>query len=173
MYRLSRVVAVAALAFAVACKKKPEVAQATLPPPPPPAPVVEAPPPAPVQQIVENFSRVNFDYDSANLTAAGKAALDANARLLQANPGIKVEVQGHADDRGTTEYNLALGQKRANAVRGYLVKGGVTTNRVTVVSFGEERPLVDSQSETAWSENRRAEFRITWGEAPNLRGTVN
>lgn len=159
MYRLSRVVAVAALAFAVACKKKPEVAQATLPPPPPPpAPVVEAPPPAPVQQIVENFSRVNFDYDSANLTAAGKAALDANARLLQANPGIKVEVQGHADDRGTTEYNLALGQKRAEAVRSRLKLLGVADSQMETVSFGEEKPRATGNDESAWAENRRVDI---------------
>ncbi len=134
-------------------------------------PVKEAPPA--VQQMVANFSRVYFDFDSATLSSSSKTALAENAGILGDNPEIKVEVQGHADERGTTDYNLALGQKRATSVQSYLSGQGVAKSRITTVSYGEERPLEGSASEVAWSKNRRAEFRITWGSDGAVKGTVN
>ena len=155
------------------CKKK--VVTDPLPPEPPPAPTEERakpPPPAPVQEMVKNFNRVYFDFDQATLSADGKASLDANAAIMNQYPDIKLEIQGHADERGTTDYNLALGQKRADAVVQYMLAHGVSSSRVKSVSYGEERPLDGRSSETAWSQNRRAEFRITWsGDAP-VQGTT-
>lgn len=147
-----------------------------------PPPIVEAPAPAPVedkkpapepiQKMAQNFNRVFFEFDSAGLTGEGKAALDDNASIMQEYPDIKLEVQGHADERGTTEYNLALGQKRADSVVQYLLARGVSSSRVKSVSYGEERPLDGRSTETAWSQNRRAEFVITWsGDAP-VKGTT-
>ena len=143
-------------------------------PPPPPPPVVEEVKPeekAAVQEMVQNFSKVHFEFDSSELASDSLDALKANAGIMQKFTGIRVEIQGHADERGTTEYNLALGQKRATAVRDYLVNMGVADSRLKIVSYGEERPAVSGHSETAWSENRRAEFRVIAGEAP-VQGTV-
>ena len=121
--------------------------------------------------MVKNFQRVYFDFDSATLADDSKAALAENAGIMAANPDIKIELQGHADERGTTDYNLALGQRRADAVRRYLSAQGVAGSRVTVVSYGEEKPLDSRSFEGAWTKNRRAEFRITWGEGAT--GTTN
>ena len=152
-----------------ACKKQPpeiapksmDVATAT------PAPV----PATVVAQIVDNFSRVHFAFDSARLDEGSRQALDKNVVLLQAHPKVRVEVQGHADERGTTDYNLALGDRRANAVRDYMMKAGVSGRRLTTVSLGEERPLDSGASETAWSQNRRAEFRVLVSDAA-VQGTT-
>ena len=154
-----------ALAFVplAACKKK-----AT--PPEPPAEVTEAPveaaPEAPTTEdeaiaiIEQNFQRVHFDTDSTDLVGSSEQALEANAKLLQEFAGVRVEVQGHADERGTTDYNLALGQRRANIIKDRLERMGVSAGRVTLVSFGEERPIAQGSGESVWSENRRAEFRV-------------
>lgn len=155
------------------CKKKVETGPGPVDTPPP---VQEAPKkevPAPVAEMVKNFSRVYFDFEAATLSADGKTSLDANARIMTEYPEIKLEVQGHADERGPTEYNIALGQKRADAVVRYLLANGVSSSRVKSVSYGEERPLDGQSTERAWSQNRRAEFVITWsGDAP-VKGTTN
>jgi peptidoglycan-associated lipoprotein len=155
------------------CKKKVETGPGPIDTPPP---VEEAPKkevPAPIAEMAKNFNRVFFDFDSATLNADGKSALDANAAIMKEYGDIKLEVQGHADERGTTDYNIALGQKRADAVVRYLLAGGVSSSRVKSVSYGEERPLDGRTAETAWTQNRRAEFVITWsGDAP-VRGTAN
>jgi peptidoglycan-associated lipoprotein len=161
------------VAFSAGCKKPTPPETPIVAPPPPPAPPAPAVVPEPVVQMARNFQRVYFDLDSATLASASKAALDENVALMQANPDIKVELQGHADERGTTDYNLALGQRRADAVRRYLGAQGIAGSRFSVVSFGEERPLQSGSSESAWSQNRRAEFRITWGEGAAVRGTTN
>lgn len=127
--------------------------------------------PPQVQQMVSNFSKVYFDFDAAILNADSKSALDANAGIMQQFPDIKVEVQGNADERGTTDYNLALGQKRADAVLKYLLAKGVSSSRVKVVSYGEERPAAPGDSETAYAQNRRAEFVITYGAGAPVQGT--
>jgi len=159
------------LALGIGCKKKPtETAPAVAPITEAPAAPQEAPPE--VQEMMLNFSRVYFDFDQSTLGSASKSALDTNAAIMQKKADIKVEIQGHADERGTTDYNLALGTRRAQVVYDYLSAQGIAPSRLKVVSYGEERPLASGSSESAWSQNRRAEFRITWGDTTNVEGTV-
>jgi peptidoglycan-associated lipoprotein len=115
---------------------------------------------ADVAQLKENFAKLYFELDSSALTAESKRLLDANAAILQRHPDLAVEIDGHADERGTTEYNIALGQRRARAVADYLGLLGVQSTRLSVVSFGEERPAATGTGETVWAQNRRAEFRV-------------
>jgi peptidoglycan-associated lipoprotein len=159
------------LALALAACKKPVAGppMADFGPEPAPAPAPVAPA---VARIARNFERVAFPYDSAELTAASQRALAENAALLVENADVTVEIQGHCDERGTTEYNLALGQKRAAAVRAFLVARGVGPSRLGVVSYGEERPFAEGEGEIAWAQNRRAEFRVTGGDVEAVAGTV-
>ena len=120
--------------------------------------------PADMDKLRANFERVHFGLDSSTLSDDAKDALAANAGILQRYPSVRVEVQGHADERGTIDYNLALGQRRARSVVTYLQRQGVSPNRLEVVSYGEERPLERGGGEVAWSKNRRAEFRVLEGE---------
>ncbi len=124
-----------------------------------------------VRRLAANFQRVHFDTDSSSITPEGRAALDENAAILQSHLDIRVEVQGHADERGTVDYNLALGQRRAQAVTHYLTRLGVSPSRLHAMSLGEEQPQDRGHGEAAWSANRRAEFRLTWGQATS-RGTA-
>ncbi|MFQ5735787.1 MAG: peptidoglycan-associated lipoprotein Pal [Thermodesulfobacteriota bacterium] len=104
---------------------------------------------------------IYFDYDRYNIKADEKANLDTNARWLKLNNGVKVRIEGHADERGETEYNLALGDKRARSVKRYLTDMGVDASKLSTISYGEEKPAVEGHDESAWSKNRRAEFMIT------------
>lgn len=99
---------------------------------------------------------VLFGYDSSQLSADAMATLDAQAALLNAKPSFRVKIEGHADERGTREYNLALGERRASATRDYLVAKGVDGSRVRIVSYGKERPAVVGSNEEAWAKNRRS-----------------
>ncbi len=99
---------------------------------------------------------VLFGYDSSQLSADAMATLDAQAALLNAKPSFRVKVEGHADERGTREYNLALGERRASATRDYLVAKGVDGSRIRIVSYGKERPAVVGSNEDAWAKNRRS-----------------
>jgi peptidoglycan-associated lipoprotein len=108
-------------------------------------------------------SVVNFDYDKADLHDDTKQLLDAKIPILNANTGVTIRIAGHTDDRGSGEYNLQLGQRRAAAARDYLTARGVNTARIELVSYGEERPLCQDKNEACWSQNRRAEFEITAG----------
>ncbi|CAA7618197.1 Outer membrane protein [Candidatus Terasakiella magnetica] len=99
--------------------------------------------------------RVFFDFDKSSLRADAKASLDKQAAWLKAYPNYALTVEGHADERGTRDYNLALGEKRANSVKEYLVAAGVAATRVKTVSFGKERPVALGSNEAAWSQNRR------------------
>jgi peptidoglycan-associated lipoprotein len=101
---------------------------------------------------------VYFGFNEATLTDEARTALNNNAEYLRHHEGQRIQVEGHCDSRGSTEYNLALGERRAMAVRKYLVKLGVNPTRLEIISYGEERPVDPSQSEDAWSQNRRAEF---------------
>ncbi len=142
------------------------------PPPPPPSttvdttPVTPPPtkppePPAPKPTLQETqFQTVYFDFDKYDLRADGKAALDANFALLQEFPNAIVKIEGHCDERGTVEYNLSLGEKRAKAVENYLVGRGVAPARMSVISYGKERPVDPAHNEAAWAKNRRAEFKV-------------
>ncbi len=104
---------------------------------------------------------IYFDYDRYDIKAEEKASLEKNAKWLKLNNGVKVRVEGHADERGETEYNLALGDKRARSVKQYLNDMGVDAGKLTTISYGEEKPAVEGHDEGAWSKNRRAEFMIT------------
>jgi peptidoglycan-associated lipoprotein len=111
---------------------------------------------------------VHFDYDQAELRPGDRAILDAKVPILQANSGVMISVSGHTDERGSDEYNLALGQRRAASVKAYLVQHGIAEARIRTVSYGEERPIVQGSDESAYAQNRRAEFEITSG-GQNLR----
>jgi peptidoglycan-associated lipoprotein len=101
---------------------------------------------------------VYFGFNESSLTDEGRAALNNNAEYLRHHQDQRIQVEGHCDSRGSTEYNLALGERRAMAVRKYLVKLGVNPTRLEIISYGEERPVNPSQNEEAWNQNRRAEF---------------
>jgi len=173
-----------AAAFAVACggKKPPEE-----PAPQPAQPAAEpTPAPAPAddsaereRQEKERLAReaaekgrtlsadlaamINFDYDQAVVRPADQATLDRKAAILVANPAVKIRIAGHADERGSDEYNLALGNRRAAAAKRYLENKGVDASRIDVVSYGEERPLNPGNDEAAYAQNRRDEFEVTAG----------
>ena len=159
---------------AAGCRKNPPETVATPPQAPPPAttqPVAAAPAPAPTnnnaaleQQIRGTLEQmVFFDYDSSNIRADSRQLLDSKVGLLRQYGGFTIVVEGHADERGSTEYNLALGSRRSAAVVDYLVGFGLNANRFRTFSYGEERPLTQGSDESAWSRNRRAEFRVSGG----------
>jgi peptidoglycan-associated lipoprotein len=106
---------------------------------------------------------VNFEYNEAAITPAAEQVLREKADILRANPGVQVRIEGHADERGSTEYNQALGSRRAETVKAFFTSFGLDASRFATTSFGEERPLVNRSDEDAWSQNRRAEFVITAG----------
>lgn len=117
------------------------------------------------------LQRINFDLDKSTIREDAKASMDRNVQILSGYPDARIEVQGHCDERGTTEYNLALGQRRAAAARSYLVTKGVSANRITTKSYGEERPLATGADEYAWGQNRRAEFIVTSGGDQYLKSS--
>lgn len=112
--------------------------------------------PGSVADFVTNVGdRVFFDFDSANVTPQGAETLRKQAAWLKKYPSVTLSVEGHCDERGTREYNLALGERRASAVRDFLVGQGITANRVTTITYGKEKPEVVGSTEWAWSQNRR------------------
>lgn len=112
---------------------------------------------------------VFFEYDEATITSAAEQTLRAKLPILRSNPQVEILIEGHADERGSTEYNVALARERAEAVMDFLVGFGLDTDRFEIVSYGEERPLVNQSNESAWARNRRAEFVITAG-AQTIQG---
>jgi peptidoglycan-associated lipoprotein len=104
---------------------------------------------------------VYFGFDSSNLDSSSQGTLKANAEFMKTNASVDVQVEGHCDERGGIQYNLALGERRAKAVRDYLVAQGVAAKRVTVISYGKEKPTAFGHDESAWSKNRRANFVVT------------
>lgn len=180
------IVLVVLLAVTVsACKKKPPVAR-----PMPPPPIVDnnpPPPPGPPKPIVEpmlvppdpgsadsidskSLDDLNrdsplkplfFELDSAEVSQPGQQVLQANAAVLKKYPGWQVTIEGHCDERGTAEYNLALGERRAVAAKAYLVSLGVPADKVRTVSYGKEFPFDAGHDDSAWLKNRRAHFVIT------------
>jgi len=118
-----------------------------------------------LRSVVEEM--IYFDYDQSAIRADAEAALQRKVPILRANPGVRLRISGHADERGSVEYNLALGLRRANSVRDYLVNFGIDASRITTETFGEDRPLDPGMTEAAYQRNRRAEFTITAG-ADNL-----
>ena len=104
---------------------------------------------------------IHFDTDKSNLGPEAVRLLEGKLAIFQANPRLQVEIQGHCDERGPDEYNLALGNRRAAATKQWLVQHGVATARLSIISYGEERPVDPRSTEDAWARNRRAEFRVT------------
>lgn len=157
-------------------------------PAPAPASPVESAPPAPVTRTDDDAARraaeeaarraeeearrkagiltqmVWFDYDVATIRTDQRAILDAKLPILREDASIRLRIEGHADDRGSTEYNLALGSRRAEAIRQYLSGFGLDSGRFEIVSYGEERPLVTGRDERSWSQNRRGEFVVSGGQ---------
>ena len=116
------------------------------------------------QELLEEQAVVSqpqyFDYDKADLNAAAKAQLDRLVSFMDSYPAVRIAVEGHCDQRGTREYNLALGERRANAVRTYLISNGVSAARIQTISFGKERPAAFGTGEAVWRQNRRVEIVI-------------
>ena len=106
------------------------------------------------------LQRIFFDFDQYVLTSQARDILADNAAYLKANPGVNVRIEGHCDERGSDEYNLALGERRAQAAQKYLISLGVDSSQLEVISYGEEKPLDPENNEEAWSKNRRAEFVV-------------
>jgi len=183
-------VAVLALAVGVlvsACATTPEVGQGqpggvgvTTPAPSPPPPVAAPVAPAPAPKVPEEPVRppaavaerpvtppaappledVFFDFDKSVVREDAKASLNRNLAWLKANAGVKIALEGHSDERGTNEYNLALGERRAKSVQEYLVAAGIAADRIKTISYGEERPFVLGHDESAWRYNRRGHFAV-------------
>ncbi|NIR48163.1 peptidoglycan-associated lipoprotein Pal [candidate division KSB1 bacterium] len=103
---------------------------------------------------------VHFEFDKSDLTREARAILAENARKLEENPTVDIRIEGHCDERGTVEYNLALGERRALSARNYLINYGINPGRITIISYGKERPLDTRHTPEAWAQNRRAEFII-------------
>ncbi|MBN2226360.1 MAG: peptidoglycan-associated lipoprotein Pal [candidate division Zixibacteria bacterium] len=130
-------------------------------PEPEPEPVPEPEPePEPVLITESDFQIVYFDFDKFNLVDSAKRALDNNARVLKSNPNVVVMIEGHCDERGTIEYNLSLGEKRANAAMQYLKDLGISGSRMKTISYGKEKPADPGHNERAWAKNRRAIFKV-------------
>ena len=167
------------------CPKRPAMTAATAPPPvpppaaapptpapapaPAPAPVAPAPvappttapaPPAPPKEYRANdaLKPIHFAFDKSDIRPADAAVLDATAAYLKANPSQLVLIEGHCDERGTSEYNLALGERRAKAAMNYLVSNGIEAARITTISYGKERPVCMEKAEACWAKNRRDNF---------------
>lgn len=162
------VLLLAGVSAVAACSKK---APEELPPPPVDTsrPAQATPPPptprpsGPVLGTQEHFLNavgrstiIYFDTDRFNIDSADAAALQAQAQYFAQYPALTFTIEGHCDERGTREYNLALGERRANSAKNYLVSLGIAASRITTVSFGKERPLALASNEAAWAENRRA-----------------
>lgn len=111
-----------------------------------------------IQEVIAE--RIFFNFDSYELKPEARAVLQKKAEVLKANPNLKIVIEGHCDERGTEEYNLALGEKRARAAYEFLILLGVDANRMQIVSYGEEYPLDPGHNESAWAKNRRDEFKI-------------
>jgi peptidoglycan-associated lipoprotein len=149
----------------VEAKKKPAGPALPLPlptPPPPPAMPMVAPPPPPPPMMAEEsvFPNIHFDFDKSFIREDAKPILAKVADYLQKNQGAKVLIEGHCDERGTAEYNMALGDRRATSAKKYLVGLGVNADRLSTISYGKERPLCTEHNETCWQKNRRGVFDL-------------
>jgi peptidoglycan-associated lipoprotein len=113
--------------------------------------------------LTSPLKEIYFGFDSFDLNPEARAILKTNADWLKANPSVRVEVEGHCDERGTNEYNLALGAKRAQSAKDYLVTLGIATDRLSTISYGEELPVCKENTEACWQKNRRGRFVITTG----------
>ena len=166
---------VAASLAACASSKPPPPAATSYTPPPPPAPP-QPPPPPPVARgpegplpgsmqdfVINAGDRVYFDFDQYTLRDDAKAVLDRQAQWLQRYPQVMIRIEGNADERGTREYNLALGARRAESVRAYLSSRGIAGGRISTISYGKERPIDAGSNEEAWARNRNGHTALTAG----------
>jgi peptidoglycan-associated lipoprotein len=139
----------------------PPPAAAPAPPAPAAAAPAQAPRPVPKEfMAVAALKEVYFDFDKYDIRAEDAKTLDANAAWLKSNGDNLVLIEGHCDERGTNEYNLALGERRAKSTMNYLVSQGIQANRITIISYGEERPVCTDKTEACWAKNRRANFLV-------------
>jgi peptidoglycan-associated lipoprotein len=111
--------------------------------------------------MAESLKPIYFDFDKSFIRSDAKSVMKANAEWLKANPKVKVRIEGNCDDRGTKEYNQALGQRRATSAKKYLTDMGVSRHRISLISYGKEKPLCSEQSEACWQKNRRDDFVVT------------
>lgn len=171
--RLKVIALLAAATLVAACSTNEEEAVATndtgntqtaqpAPPPPPPAPS------GPAEGSIEQFmqvagDRVFFAYDSSELSAQAQSTLDAQAAWLAAFPAVTITIEGHADERGTDDYNLALSARRAAAARDYLIARGISAGRIETLPLGESRPVATGSNEASWAQNRRSVTVLTGG----------
>jgi len=165
--------AATAAASLAACATRPKPTPPAPPPPPPPAAAETPPPPPAVGEsvlpgserdfVINAGDRVYFDFDSYTVRTDAQPVLDAQAAWLKRYGAVQVRIEGNCDERGTREYNLALGARRANAVRDYLTAHGVSADRITTVSYGKEKPIDPGTGEEADAKNRNAHTAITSG----------
>ncbi len=140
---------------AIAVEEEPVVVEETIPEE---VPVVEEEPIA--RQPAARLRPIFFDFDRSAIRTDARQILEENARWFRSNPGVRVKIEGHCDERGTTEYNLALGQRRAEATKRVLAAMGVDDSRISTISYGEERPTCRESHEGCWQNNRRSEFTV-------------
>lgn len=155
--------AVAAIVVLAGCATEPKPAPAPAPEPPAAAPVSSIAPGSAEDLKVNVGDTVHFAYDRSDLNDQAKAILQRQATWLQKYPAVRVQLQGNCDERGTREYNLALGARRASAAKDYLVSLGVSPARVDTISYGKERPICTESTESCWAENRRSMTVVTGG----------
>ncbi|HTK68189.1 MAG TPA: peptidoglycan-associated lipoprotein Pal [Candidatus Eisenbacteria bacterium] len=173
MRRMPRIatLALAALLFGMlaglGCSSRKQVTTADTTPPPPPPTETTTPPPPPSEPPSETTAETNtatgledafFDYDAADIRNDAKDALTNNGKYLSSHGSSNIVIEGHCDERGSVEYNLALGERRARAAKDFLVSYGVPATRLTTISYGKERPFDAGHDESAWAKNRRAHF---------------
>jgi peptidoglycan-associated lipoprotein len=163
----------AATASMAACASRPKPTPPAAAAPPPPPAAEAAPPPAPVGEsvlpgserdfVINAGDRVYFDFDKYDVRVDAQPILDSQAAWLKRYPAVQVRIEGNCDERGTREYNIALGARRANAIRDYLVTHGVTSGRVTTVSYGKEKPIDPGTGDEASAHNRNGHTALVGG----------
>jgi peptidoglycan-associated lipoprotein len=126
--------------------------------PPPPPPAAAVPETGEAELFAQSVKDIYFAYDRFDLRAEDQASIDADAAFLKSHPSIRFTIEGHCDERGSTDYNLALGDNRANAARSALVKAGIAADQIKVISFGKEKPFCSESTESCWQQNRRDHF---------------
>jgi peptidoglycan-associated lipoprotein len=194
MHRASRALTLSLIALVAVggCKKKPQVAPTPVNTAPTPAPAPTPPPETGCNAACRDSigraeadaknkaietakvaltATVYFDLDKSDITDDTRTKLDAKVPVLTQNSTVKIRIAGHTDSRGSDEYNLALGQRRAAAAKRYLTDRGIDASRIEIVSFGEERGVCSDEDESCWSRNRRDEFEITAGQISAVQTT--
>ena len=143
------------------CAKKPKVQPEPKPPTTQEQPTTPETPKEEKRMVTqEDLQPIYFDFDKYNLRSGDREILNLNAMVLKENPTVRIRIEGNCDERGTVEYNLALGERRASSARDYLINLGIDSNRISIISYGKERPKYPGQNEGAWSKNRRDDFVI-------------